>query len=119
MDTAQLKNYIDLNSGLTRMMGNEKLFRQLLNMFLANTEFDAFEASLAAGDYPGAEAHMHAIKGLSGNLSMPALFSASTALDEQLKAGHADAEMLAIYRDAYVQTKQAVTELLAAPSLSL
>lgn len=100
--------YIDLADGLTRLRGNKKLYARMLGMFEAGPEFQQLEDALAAGDNAAAGDAAHAIKGISGNLSLPALFALSTDLMNQLRQGDADPQTLADYRQALAATLEQV-----------
>ena len=110
----QATEYLDLDDGLTRVRGNMTLFKQMLNLFLVSEEFQAFEDAIESNDNKMAEAKIHGIKGLSGNLSMPALFSTSSILNEQLRTGEADPVTLAEYREAYKKTREYIVDFMAA-----
>ena len=114
--TTQAKDYLDLDDGLARIRGNKALYKQMLNLFLGSEEFQAFEDAIANHDNKMAEAKIHGIKGLSGNLSMPALFETSSALNVQLKTGDAEPATLAEYRAAYEETKKHVIEYISSES---
>lgn len=108
----ELKGYINLDEGLGRVRGNKTLFKRMLGLFLANDSFAQLEESLAAGEYEKAGEHAHAIKGMTGNLSLTPLFEASTTLMNELRQGQPASEgALATYRDAYEKTRVAVEEL--------
>ena len=70
-------------------------------MVKSSGDFAAFEAAIAADDMHGAEAHIHSIKGITGNLSLTALFEASAVLNNQLRDGSYDHAALVRYREAY------------------
>ncbi|MDR1893727.1 MAG: Hpt domain-containing protein [Spirochaetales bacterium] len=104
---------IDLEEGLGRVRGNRKLYGKMLGMFLKGQEFDALEAALKAGDNSQAGDLAHTIKGITGNLSLTALFKASTQLMNEFRAGQAAEESLANYREILVKTKAEVEALIA------
>lgn len=107
-----MNRYVDADDALTRMCGNEKIYIKTLNMFLANKEFEKYEAAVSAGDLPQASGHLHTLKGVAGNLSLTALFSLSEPLIQKLKAGEPDPKMIADYRETYSQTRGAVETLI-------
>lgn len=82
-------------------------------MFEASEEFDKFEAALAEGDNPKAGDVAHAIKGMTGNLSMTALFEASTVLMTELRDNICNDQHIAAYRDALQKTRARVETLKA------
>lgn len=108
MDNSEIKKYIDLDGGLARVGGNAKLYSRLLGMFLKSKEIDVFEEAIAENDIPKAADAAHAIKGVSGNLSLTVLFETSMQLMNQLRNGQKDDALIEIYREAVLKTREAV-----------
>ncbi len=104
--------YIDTQSGLHRLMGNQKLYARMLGLFLQSAELDELDSALAQSDIAKAADAAHAIKGLAGNLSLSALFQSCSALMNSLRAGVLDANLLAAYHEDLAQTKAQVRALL-------
>jgi len=80
---------IDVQLGLRRARGNEKLYRTLL-LLLEEKYADAakqIEKHLAAGDTREAVALAHSVKGTSGMLGAMDLFEAAGALEKTLDEG--------------------------------
>ena len=107
--------YIDMEAGLGRVRGNAVIFKKMLGMFLGSKEFTAFEEALTANDYPKAADVAHAIKGLTGNLSLTPLFEESTKLMNQLREGSCDEATLQNYRSILTATRTEVEKIIAAP----
>ncbi|MDR0426539.1 MAG: Hpt domain-containing protein [Clostridiales bacterium] len=105
--------WINLEEGLGRMRGNETLYKKLLNIFLSSPEFDALEEALNADDTRRAVDVAHGIKGMTGNLSLTALFEGSTKLMNELRAGLADPATVAAYRDILKKTREEVKAYLS------
>lgn len=103
--------YIDTETGLGRLRGNKKMYARMLGLFLKSTEFDAFEEALAAGDNEKASEVAHAIKGMTGNLALDAIFKESEVLMSQLRAGGAEDSLLAQYREDLTETRRQVEAL--------
>ena len=99
-----MAEFINLEEGLGRVRNNKKLYKRMLSLFLASDQFVALEDALAAGDFAHAADVAHGIKGMSGNLSLNAVYETSTELTEQLRKGAPDPAMLAAYREAYAGT---------------
>lgn len=99
------KAYLDLDAGLARVRGNQKIYKRMLGLFLESGEFAAFEEAMAAQDYPRAAEVAHGIKGMTGNLGFTKLYETSAELMVQLRAGPADEALLADYRDAYTKSR--------------
>ncbi|MBQ9300787.1 MAG: Hpt domain-containing protein [Clostridia bacterium] len=75
----------DTKSGLARCMNNEAFYLRLVNMELADANFDKLRAALAAGDAHGAFEAAHALKGTTGNLSLTPVFDPVSELTEKLR----------------------------------
>ncbi|MDL2225583.1 Hpt domain-containing protein [Eubacteriales bacterium OttesenSCG-928-M02] len=105
--------YVDMEAGLGRVRGNKKLYLRMLKMYLDGTEGAQLEAALATGDTGQAADVAHAIKGIAGNLSFPALFEASTQLMEGLRQGNHDPADVAAFKTAQEKTHAMVTSLVA------
>jgi len=103
---------IDIKEGLARVRDNKKLFRRMLGLFMESGEFAAFEDSLMQGDLTKAADVAHAIKGMTGNLSLTELFKISAKMMEELRQGIASEELQAAFRVAYSQTRMYVEEVM-------
>lgn len=106
------KAYVNLEAGLGRVRGNKKIFGRMLGLFLKSTEFDAFEEAIAAGDKEKASELAHAIKGMTGNLGLDAVFTESETLMTQLRAGTQDDALIGQFREDYAETRRQVEALL-------
>ncbi|MGE4421023.1 MAG: response regulator [Pseudodesulfovibrio sp.] len=87
---------IDVQLGLRRARGNEKLYRTLL-LLLDEKYADAAEQigeHLADGDTQEAVALAHSVKGTSGMLGAMELFEAAGALEKALDQGEANPALL-------------------------
>ena len=103
---------INVQEGLARVRDNKKLYRRMLGMFMESGEFAVMEDSLMQKDYGKAADAAHAIKGITGNLSLTELFRISTKMMEDLRQGVADEESQATFRAAYSQTRMYVEEVM-------
>ena len=112
-DAAQNKKYLDAESGLARVRGNQVLFNRMLGLFMASEEFAAFEDALAANNLAQAGDVAHAIKGMAGNLALNAVFETSSELMVQLRQGPPDPGLLTSYRDTLEKTKEIIAEYMA------
>lgn len=105
MDKVQ---FFNREEALSRVRGNEKLIQMLLGKFLASEEFALLDGALEAKDVETAQAVSHAIKGLAGNLSLPALFETATTLNEQLKQGDYTEDAVQAYKTALEKTIEVI-----------
>ena len=78
---------IDVDSALARFMNNEALFERFLGKFPADDNYGKLTAAIASGDRDTALTASHTLKGVSGNLSLTALYDLT---DRQVKAMRAD-----------------------------
>jgi two-component system, sensor histidine kinase and response regulator len=77
----------DLAAGLSRLMGNKRLYRKLLLDFGAKYGKVAGEIreALAATDFEQAHSLVHNLKGLAGNLAATDLQAAAVAMEKHVK----------------------------------
>jgi CheY-like chemotaxis protein len=79
----------DLEDGLKRLQGNQKLYRKLLLDFSAKYAGSANEIrqALDAKDFEQAHSLVHNLKGLAGNLAATDLQTAAVELEKLVKGG--------------------------------
>ncbi|MDR0852258.1 MAG: hypothetical protein LBN36_07170 [Clostridiales Family XIII bacterium] len=105
--------YIDVQSALARVGGNEGLYKRLLAKFESSIDMDGFNASINAKDYLKAGEIVHAAKGIAGNLSLTVFFEETSKLMEQLRGGGTPQEEdVRLFRQLFEETKVAVAEYL-------
>jgi signal transduction histidine kinase/CheY-like chemotaxis protein len=77
----------DLAAGLSRLMGNKRLYRKLLLDFSANygAVADEIREALAAKDFEQAHSLVHNLKGLGGNLAATDLQAAAVEMEKLVK----------------------------------
>jgi CheY-like chemotaxis protein len=82
----------DLEAGLSRLMGNKRLYRKLLLDFGANYGGVASEirAALEVGDFEQTHSLAHNLKGLSGNLEAKNLQAAAVKMEKLVKGQTAE-----------------------------
>lgn len=78
---------VNVDEGLQRINGNEKLFTRLLGTFVKSTEANALSPDFDASDCTEAIEKTHAIKGTSGNLSITPMYEAYTKIVDLLRTG--------------------------------
>jgi len=78
---------VDLNEGLNRFCGNKNLYAEMLLDFIRDYSSapKILEELIAAENFSVASDKIHAIKGLSGNLSINAIFKLSAEINSSLK----------------------------------
>jgi len=82
----------ELTAGLSRLMGNKRLYRKLLLDFGSNygTVAGKIRAALAARDFQQAHSLVHDLKGLAGNLAATDLQKAAVAMEKLVKGQTAE-----------------------------
>ena len=75
---------------LARFSGNEMLMKKFILKFPEDKSFPDTKAALAASDKKAVELSAHTLKGVSGNLGFTALYEASAALVNAVRAGEDD-----------------------------
>lgn len=78
---------VDVEDALARVLGNEALLEQLLQVYARDTSVTELARAVEAGDVKGARAAAHALKGVAANLSMTALSDLAARMLELLHAG--------------------------------
>jgi two-component system sensor histidine kinase/response regulator len=78
---------LDVADGLSRVVGNMKLYRSLLGQFVDQQAdaVSAVRASLAREDFASAERLIHTLKGVSGNLGAKVLSGLAAELERSLR----------------------------------
>ena len=77
---------VDMDSALARFAGDEALYEECFGMLLEDPAFSALDKALKAGNLSEAFDAAHALKGVTGNLGLTALYQAVCALMEPLRA---------------------------------
>ena len=78
---------IDVEDALARVLGNEALLEQLLQIYARDASVTDLARAVEADDVEGARAAAHALKGVAANLSMTALSDLAARMLELLHAG--------------------------------
>ena len=80
-------NYIDFETALKRIGGNEVLYKKLLTIFLNDINIENLYTAIDNGDLTEVAATAHTIKGVAANLALTNLQNITTAIDIDAKAG--------------------------------
>ncbi len=105
--------YIDVQSALARVGGNQSLYEKLLAKFEGSIDMTGFDAAIASGDYKAAGDIAHAAKGVAGNLSLTAFFEQSVVVMDQLRESNYNEEDVKEFKQIFDETKNAINEMLA------
>ena len=86
----------DVETGLSRCVGNEALYLKLVGMGLGDAKFEELGTAVKAGNLDKAFELCHALKGVIGNLALTPLYEALSDLTEKLRARE-EADYQAMY----------------------
>lgn len=78
---------VDVDGGLKRISGNEKLYIKLLGSFTKSIDTYKVDADFDGNEYNDIIEKAHALKGVSGNLSITPVYEAYTKVVDLLRAG--------------------------------
>lgn len=81
---------VDIEDGMYRFMENKDLYIRCLQKFPAQAEKCTLHNDLAAKDYEAAVQSAHAMKGVTGNLSITPLYMRYTEMVNRLRAGETE-----------------------------
>jgi HPt (histidine-containing phosphotransfer) domain-containing protein len=81
------KDYVDVNSGVRRVAGNQVIYARLLKAFLGGAELGKLREQTDRGDVEAAAMTAHGLKGIAGNLSLTKLYETAASFEGQLKQG--------------------------------
>jgi HPt (histidine-containing phosphotransfer) domain-containing protein len=106
----------NLAAGLTRLMGNKRLYRKLLLDFGANYGGVSGEIrqALAAKDFNQAHSLIHNLKGLSGNLEATDLQAAAVEMEKLVKGDQKETPSKIELDKKLMDLEQAVNQALEA-----
>lgn len=78
---------VDVDDGLKRLNGNEKLYTRLFGSFLKTLNANAVTADFDCSAYEDVTEKAHTLKGTAGNLSVTPLYEGYTQVLGLLRAG--------------------------------
>lgn len=104
--------YIDVESALPRVGGNQGLYEKLLAKFEGSVNMQAFKDAIASGDYKTAGDIAHAAKGVAGNLSLTAFFDQSVIVMDQLREENFNEGEVQKFEQLFDETKAAIDQML-------
>lgn len=104
------KNYIDVDSALSRLGGNNSLYEKLLAKFENNVDIQGFDEAIKAGDFKAAGDIAHTAKGVAGNLSLMAFFDQSVIVMNQLRNEEYDEGSVKEFKELFAETITAIND---------
>jgi len=106
---ACLKVGINYDEGVARFVGNAEMYERFLGEFLKDGTFAELEAAMEQSNVRDAFTAAHTLKGLTGNLSLDALYKKLVVLTDALR-GEGD---LALARTLYPGVEQEYRNMIA------
>jgi HPt (histidine-containing phosphotransfer) domain-containing protein len=87
---------VDVDSGLQRIAGNKRLYRDLLSQFVVRQQSigNRIKEALEAGDHDQAERLAHSLKGVAGNLGINQIFVLAGDLESSIRESQAGTKAL-------------------------
>ena len=78
---------VDADSGLQRIAGNKRLYRDLLSQFVVRQQSigNRIKEALETGDHNQAERLAHSLKGVAGNLGINQIFVLAGTLESAIR----------------------------------
>ena len=76
---------INYEEGVARFVGNAEMYERFLGEFVNDGTFAELETAMKAGNVKDAFAAAHTLKGLTGNLSLDALYKKLVVLTDALR----------------------------------
>ena len=104
--------YIDVDDAVKRVGGNLGLYKKLLVRFLESNDMSALETAVGSGNVEEAARLAHTIKGVSSNLSLVKVASASVDLEHALKENQDHSAGLSALKQAFDITIKEIAEFI-------
>ncbi|WRS28071.1 ATP-binding protein [Oscillospiraceae bacterium MB08-C2-2] len=109
---ADLSSYVDMEKGLSRILGNKAIYITLLKSFANSPQIPQLYRELSEEENEAAIQTVHTIKGMTGNLSLPAAYNAAVLLEAQLKNNRPAHNSLDAFRQVMEKTLLYISALL-------
>ncbi|MBQ9262916.1 MAG: Hpt domain-containing protein [Clostridia bacterium] len=108
MTVGKLKNFgANTEEGLSRCMNNEAFYLRMVGMGLNDANFNKLRDAVSAGLAKEAFEAAHALKGVTGNLSLTPLYVPLSELTEKLRGKDEMADVSALLQQVMDQLKKA------------
>ncbi len=76
----------NVDEGLERCMGMEDFYMEMIELGLSDERFETLGQALEDGDLDNSFEHVHALKGVIGNLALTPLYETICEITEHLRA---------------------------------
>lgn len=105
----------NMDNLLRKIGGSRPTLKTLLNLFVNSKDIEKFKEAINAKDYSTASSVAHAIKGMTGNIDLTAVFQSSAKLNKDLNEGIVDQaqidDFLALYEETLSYVKGLIQTL--------
>jgi HPt (histidine-containing phosphotransfer) domain-containing protein len=106
-----INEFVNVEDAMRRIGGNTDLYKRLLLRFIEGNNLEKLETALARGDIEESAYLIHALKGVSANLSLIGISAASTNLEQSIKDGLDFSEQLAKLKLVFNATLEIISEM--------
>jgi HPt (histidine-containing phosphotransfer) domain-containing protein len=113
-DFSQFLPFIDVQTGLSRIRSNKKLYATMIKSFKKNDFFDEIQKAVQNGDVEKAQYSAHTLKGVAGNLSLTKIYEIIVPIETEMKHGELPAGGLDELKAAVQTTREYIDRLLTA-----
>ena len=103
--------YINLEDALRRIGGNRDLYKRLLGRFVEGDHIEPLESALSRGDMEESARLTHTLKGVSANLSLVGIKTASIDLERAIKEGLDFPVYLSKLKQVFSATMEMIAEM--------
>ena len=103
--------YICVGDALKRIGGNMDLYKRLLLRFIDGNNIESLETALQQGDMEESARLAHTLKGVSANLSLNGIRSASIGLEQAIKDGLDCSERFSELKRIFGATEEIIAEI--------
>lgn len=97
----------NVDEGLARCINKEDFYLKMVNLTLADANFDKLKAAMDAQDSPAAFEAAHALKGTTGNVSLTPIFKPVCQLTELLRGKREPVDAGALVEEIFAQLEKA------------
>jgi len=104
--------YVNVKDALHRIGGSMDLYKRLLTQFTNGDHIGPLEAALGSGDTEDASRKLHALKGVSANLSLVKLSEIAAGLEYMVKDGVDHTVLFGELKSVYDITLKQIAEII-------
>ena len=104
--------YVNVKDALHRIGGSMDLYKRLLKQFSSGDHIEPLEEAFNSGDNEEASRKLHALKGVSANLSLVKLSVIVADIEHMVKDGTDCTDAFAELKNIYKITSDRIAEIL-------